>query len=200
MRFNAIQFNNETRKARINSLKNIAYNAAEARFNAAKIAALEQFEEHKVSKELSDENSSNISQTLAGKGNLFSFIGFDSGSTPIEDVLRALELLISMNDTPTIIERGTKIIFNYKVKIPSYRTLYDLTPLPWDSGNSWLRGIENGISGFTEYIYWKNFSTSSSSRSGRGLQSIDRLRDGAFKPTPYISKILNDLKLKFTTK
>lgn len=198
MKFNVIQFNNEMKKAKINSMRNIAFNAAQARFNRLKLVAIEEFESHPVTKELEDESSQNQSGTLNGKGNLFSFIGFSKGEKPTDVVFRALEALISMDKDPVIEEKGDRIFFKYKVKIPTLKTLYDYTPLPFEPGKSWVRGIENGISGFTEYIYWKTNLPNPPSRSGRGLQSDWALRAGSFSPVSYMSKIINEMRTKLS--
>ena len=47
---------------------------------------------HPISRELNDgPSASNISNTLDGKGNLYSFIGFDAGDQPVQDVVDAID-------------------------------------------------------------------------------------------------------------
>lgn len=138
--------------------------------------------EHPVSKEISDGiDSPNISNTLKGEGNLYTFIGFDNGDKPIEDLI-------------DVIEKNTKIkqvssrdgVFNFQVYSPSIDELTSYTPMPFEGGNSWLKGIEKGISGFSNYLYGLLFPTS---RSGRAIQSKNKIRRTSYKPTKYFSSL-----------
>ena len=61
--------------------------------------------------------------------------------------------------------------------------------MPWASGRSWAKGIEQGISGFGKYLR----KESSSGRSGGGVQADTGVRSGGFKNTTYLSGILNNL-------
>ena len=83
---------------------------------------------------------------------------------------------------------------NYKIDF-TVQELFDSTPLPWASGRSWLKGIETGLSGLGRYL---NIDAENS-RSGGGIQSQNKIRSGAFKKTPYISKILNNFIVKTET-
>lgn len=173
---------------------------------------IQQFIDHPVSEEIEDgPNAENISGTLDGKGNLFSFIGFPIGGKPIEEVVDLLESEIKLENK--IQGRDSKgrfkyggdyLLFDYKISIPSKEELAQKTPLPWEPTRSWLFGIEQGISGFTSYIYWKN-----AGRSTSGLQAKDgrnpdgtfngqgkpiQLRQGRFENIPYFSAILNTFK------
>jgi hypothetical protein len=136
--------------------------------------------DHPVSKELADgPEAENISNTLNGEGNLYSFIGFDAGDRPIENLI-------------DIVDRNTRVqpikskgdVFNFQVYTPSLDELKGYTPMPFEGGNSWLKGIEKGISGFSNYLYGLLFPTS---RSGRGIQSKNKIRRISYKPTKYFS-------------
>ena len=60
--------------------------------NRALRAMLLEFNSHPVTKEIeAGPRAQNISGTLGGAGNLFSFIGFDDGDNPIAPVRRILE-------------------------------------------------------------------------------------------------------------
>lgn len=197
--FNKIVFRNETRRARINSLKNIAPNAAQASFNSIKLEAVEMFESHLVTKELEGgETASNISNTLGGKGNLFSFIGFPKESKPVDIIREILELLIVMSRDPVIEEKFDSIVFKFPVRIPNLQTIYEFTPMPWENGKSWVQGIERGISGFSHYIYWK-ILPNPPSRSSTGVQTDNLLRSQEYKPTVYMSQIINNLRKRFAS-
>lgn len=140
--------------------------------------------EHPVSQELSaGPDGPNVSRTLNGEGNLYSFIGFENGSKPIEDLLY-------------LIEKNTKIkqidskgeTFKFEVYTPSLDELRSQTPMPFENGNSWLRGIEKGISGFSNYLYGLLFENS---RSGGGIQSENKIRRTAYKPVRYFTELYN---------
>lgn len=196
MPFNIITFRKQTEKAR-NSFKNIAYNAALTRFTAAKNESLKDFDDHPITKELrAGPDASNSSGTLGGKGNLFSFIGFYEGEDPTNIVREALEVYWNLERTPIIEDKGNRINFKFKVNSPSLTKLYSLTPLPWEEGRSWLRGIEKGISGLGNYIYWKTLPNPPS-RSGTGIQSQTILRNAIFRPRDYMTEILKTFESNF---
>jgi hypothetical protein len=62
------------------------------RFNKIKNELIQEFLNHPVTQEIkAGPNTTNISGTLNGKGNLFSFIGFYEGDDPIQDILNNSE-------------------------------------------------------------------------------------------------------------
>lgn len=146
------------------------------------------FENHPITQEIkSGPAASNSSGTLGGVGNLFSFIGFNSGSNPIQKVTEYIKRSIKIKKESISI-RNSKIKIDYKINYPNIQELSSITPMPWEGGNSWLLGIEKGISGFSNYMY-KIFNKS---RSGTGLQTDNKIRSGSFKPTKYMSSIINN--------
>ena len=58
-------------------------------FEEKKAQLIENFEKHPVTQEISNPNSSNISNTLGGYGNLYGFLGFeeDDPTSSVEEVL-----------------------------------------------------------------------------------------------------------------
>ena len=126
--------------------------------------------------------ASNISGTLNGYGNLFSFIGFPKGTDPIAPILSLL------NQTTYNISRAS-VAGQIKINItlPSKGQIFQVTPMPWASGISWAQRIETGMSGLGEYLNTK----SNTSRSGTGLQSGNKTRGGRFMNTRYISYFIN---------
>jgi hypothetical protein len=68
--------------------------------------------------------------------------------------------------------------------------------MPWESGNSWVIGVERGISGFSNYMYFTRGGGrfSGSSRSGKALQSKKAINAGTFSPTLYMTEILNNYR------
>lgn len=196
--FNIIAFRQQTKNAR-NSIKNIAVNAALAKFNGIKFASIKEFEDDKITKEIDNgPTSDNISNTLKGKGNLFSFIGFERDERPMSVVRQALQTIWQMDkDQVKIEDKGDILLFKYPVRTVNLEYLYDITPMPWGGRGSWLQGIEKGISGFTNYIYWKIYETNPPSRSGTGVQADHALRGGEFRPRVYITKILRNFVKRF---
>ena len=64
----------------------------EPMFLQIKERMIQEFLNHNVTKEINlGPNAENISGTLSGYGNLFSFIGFEKGDDPIKPILDILE-------------------------------------------------------------------------------------------------------------
>lgn len=155
------------------------------KFNTIKNQLIQEFLSHEVTKEIkAGPNASNTSGTLNGKGNLFSFIGFNEGDDPIQDILNILESIEVkfIKDIPS----GNQFIINF----PESNEIFAATPMPWASGRSWAKGIESGISGLGYYLLQK----SSKSRSGEALQTSVNLNGARFKNTKYISSLLAKYK------
>tara|TARA_Y100000310_G_scaffold339101_1_gene430728 strand:+ start:2129 stop:2710 length:582 start_codon:yes stop_codon:yes gene_type:complete len=157
------------------------------RFEQEKDILLQNFELHPVTQEiLGGSNAPNISNTLIGYGNLFSFIGFNEGDDPINPIR---SLLRKMNKISSIRKSSSnKAEFKIKVDIVDVDTFREVSPLPWEGGRSWVEGIERGISGFGYYLN----SNRNSSRSGKGIQIENKLRVMAFKNTKYMSEIIRN--------
>jgi hypothetical protein len=147
-----------------------------------------EFESHPVTQELDGgENASNISGTLGGYGNLFSFLGFNNGSNPTGPV----KLLIQKINLGNFIKnKGTT--FQFKVNIPSKEEFAVISRLPWEGGRSWLLDIERGISGLGAYLYGRF----ANSRSGGGIQSKYNYSNRRFRNVRYFSDMYN----KFLTR
>ena len=71
------------------------FNIVNPKIEESKQKLIQNFISHPVSSEISSgPNSSNISGTLGGYGNLFSFIGFNSGDDPVNKWVSFLKKLI----------------------------------------------------------------------------------------------------------
>jgi len=137
---------------------------------------------HPITQEIAGgPDASNTSNTLDGKGNLFSFIGFNKSEFPIEDLMNALEKSFSIK------KQERKDRNRYIINFATLDKIKNLTKMPWESGNSWVARIEKGISGFSNYMY-KKFETS---RSGSAIQSKNNVRGGSYKKTSYLTEIIN---------
>jgi len=156
--------------------------------NKLKDEMIKEFLNHPITKEiLAGPNASNISGTLGGYGNLFSFIGFESGEKPIDPILALLK------QTKYSVGRMNRGVATITVEIPSKEQIFAVTPLPWAQGLSWAERIEVGLSGLGMYMNKK----SDYSRSGTGVQSSAQQRGGSFRNTKYISSFLNTWEKKF---
>jgi hypothetical protein len=69
-------------------------------------------------------------------------------------------------------------------KIEDFRMV---ASMPWESGRSWVEGVETGISGFSYYM--ANLF-GQKSRSGTAVQSENKIRTGSHRPMPYITPII----------
>lgn len=159
-----------------------------AQFQKKKNRVISEFEQSPVTREImGGANASNVSMTLGGYGNLYSYIGFYEGESPlgaIHDYLKNFKFYGRITKKSS---RGTQVFMSFAVKWYSVRTLEALSPMPWESGNSWIRGIERGISGFSYYMHG-NFVNS---RSGKGRQSKNKVGLAPmFTPMRYLPTII----------
>ena len=140
-------------------------------------------ENHPVSEELNaGPEADNTSNTLNGEANLFAFIGFNETDTPIED-LKSLVREYTFLSNGKMKKKESSIVF--ELNTPSLEDLQTSTKMPFESGLSWLKGIESGISGFGYYL----FGIFNNSRSGRGIQSKNKVRKAYYKPVKYFSEL-----------
>ena len=150
---------------------------------------LKQFESHPVTQEISGGSSSgNISGTLGGYGNLFSYIGFDDSDDPIEIIRGILKNSIKVT---WLSPKGKQMVQDAIISLPSKAEIEAATPLPWASGRSWVKGVEQGISNFGKYLHTQSRNAG---RSGRGVQAQENVSGRGFKGVSYLSEILNDLQ------
>lgn len=148
---------------------------------------LEDIESHPVSREISEgPNSDNKSNTLGGYGNLFSFIGFNRGSDPVEDITTELRKPVKTKVKRVFWGRGK---FTVDTNLPSQKEVESKAQIPWANGLSWAEGIEKGISGLGQYFFKGRFSAVS--RSGTGVQGKSNT-GRSFRPTQYLTKIYKD--------
>ena len=146
---------------------------------------INEIQDHPVSKELdSGPDGENVSNTLNGKENLFAFIGFDSEDKPVDDLTALIKENTFLDKNSTFNKKSFQLKFN--VFTPSLDEIKSQTPLPFERGRSWVKGVEDGISGFGYYVYGLVFPTS---RSGRGIQSKNKVRAAAYKPVKYMTEL-----------
>lgn len=152
------------------------------KFNSCKQNLIQQFNSSRITQEIeAGSNSSNISLTLSGRGNLFSFIGFKAGEKPTEAIREAMN---GITLTKIMISKdGSSQSY---VLYPSVTEIFKITPLPWAQGRSWAEGIEKGISNFGQFLA----KGSDKSRSGGGIQSENFVSSAEFSPKPYITPMI----------
>lgn len=169
---------------RENSFKKEVENVIRKEFESIHKQFLTNFDSHPVTQEIKGGSSAtNISKTLGGVGNLFTYIGFASGSDPIK---KLRELL----NTYEIQYHRRKTYIYTKIEVPTKEEVFAVTPMPWATGRSWARGIERGISGLGQYLVKSN--NIRKSKSGHAIQIKGRVRGGRFSNRSYISSLLND--------
>lgn len=157
------------------------------RVQEASMEMLHEFDMHPITIELNaGPSASNISGTLGGYGNLFSFIGFEAGDDPIEPLRRVLQRKMAFK-VNKVNDKGKFAII---IDMPSKDEMYAVTPIPWLTGRSWIDGIERGLSGLGSYVYKK----SPNSRSGTGIQSSTPIRGGRLQNSKYLSEILRNFQ------
>ena len=162
-----------------------------AAFQKIKNRMIAEFLNHPVTREIKQGvGSENISGTLGGATNLFSFIGFNSGS---QDPTKAIENILQRTNFEFATAKVNSVEFS--IYIPDPKDVFDVTPMPWAPGRSWAKGIESGISGLGYYLKVER----DNSRSGIGIQSTRKVRKkGAkFQNTQYISALLKKYKKEF---
>lgn len=163
---------------------------AKEKFERAKGHLLYNLENHPISKEISAGQSISSSRFLNGPGNLFSFLGFNEGTNPIEDLIDLLDQIIVFTPSTKILDRKN---FSFsavsRTFIPVESDLQVLS-LPWEPGISWVFSIEKGVSNLGFYLFVK----SAASRSGKGIQADHPTRSTSFTPTPYLSPLLEKFK------
>lgn len=188
----------------VKKLESFAQEQVEKKFRKDKRQFISDFKRHKVTKEINaGPTAENRSNTLGGRGNLFSFIGFPINSDPIEEVLEFIHSVTKLEKKGKVEKggkKGTILRIGFTIDLPAI-TNFEQFKLPWEPGKSWVLGIEKGISGFGNYIFHQFFS-SAISRSTTGLQAkrngqLLKIRSGSFKTVPYITQIINDAEERF---
>jgi hypothetical protein len=178
-------------------LQKAAQDRAEQVFENAVEEMKKEFEEHKVTKEIDGGiESNNVSGTLRGGDrpeNLYSFIGFEAGSTPTDEIRRRLDS--QHEDGPKIEYAGklgqNSLIYKFRVKAPNKEAIHEATPMPWAEGMSWAQKIERGIPGFSRFL--ARFM-GDPSRSGGGIQVDRDIRSAKYSPPSegYLTTIFNN--------
>lgn len=195
-KFNYVQIHKAIAKSKIGEKR--VRTVWENRVEANKSLLLKEFDEHPVTREIKDgpePSVKNISGTLSGEGNLFSFLGFNLGDDPTGRVRDVLETQVR---TATGVKREPKtdrVRFRFSLRIPT-QEINAAAPMTWESGKSWVNAIEKGVSGFSHYL-WKKF-IGPASRSFYGIQTENNVRSGDFQKRDYLKEIFRNFVSRLT--
>ena len=170
---------------------------ANDKFKKVKQRLMKNFENHPGTQEISGGVSSpNISDSLGGYGNLFSFIGFQEGSSPIDEVKIFLENSIKLKIQRRNKSHRRTIEKKCSINVPSVKDFSSVARMPFEGGNSWIEMIERGMSNFSNYMNKKT----KASRSGAGIQIEGRIRMDSSKPTMYMTELLDRFRKELRSK
>lgn len=145
----------------------------EEKVSEAKDFLIREIESDPVSKEISAGPSAAPTSGVVKKGNLFSYIGFNSDRNPIREIIQFLEQ--NIKSKPSIKSQQTAKGVKYVKQIiyVDQQQIEDSPGAQYDGwkgdGNNWIRGIRLGISGFANYLFnlKKKYDNS---RSGPAVQ------------------------------
>lgn len=155
---------------------------------------LAEFDNHPVTKEIEAgprPDVENISGTLDGQGNLFSFLGFESGSNPTKQVRDVLERDVRLSTGVKREAKSDRARFRFSLRIP-IQEINAASKMTWESGKSWVNAVQQGVSGFSHYL-WRKF-IGAKSRSFYGIQAEHEVREAPDKSTGvrYINQIFDN--------
>lgn len=164
--------------------------AKERTFNATYVASKE-FDEHPVTREVDGGPfATNISGLLGGIENLYSFFGLTSN--PIS-ALKQMWKTVRFKGLNNVTFKGKKVIYSYKVSIPTPNQFEDEAILPWRETGSWLISVSRGgVSGLGYYLRQLG-----AGRSRGGIQLRKKIRNLKMKTTPYFVQIYNAFAANF---
>lgn len=187
-----LQMEVERQVGKVRAFRRAADANARVRVIQAKEQFMQAFDENPITQELESGAFAEGSEILpAGYGNLFSFIGFYSDDTPIDELRAFLNRNIRLHPNPLIREKT----YLYTVSIPDMEDVGSVTPMPFGTARSWVLSLEKGISGFNRYLFdlERDFAAS---RSGPAVQTDRKhiLRSGNLGAKPYLSKLFKDFK------
>jgi len=164
------------------------------KFESNKAILMEEFDNHDVTQDI-EFGSNNISIDGGQGGNLRGFIGFPEGSNPIQPVRSVLkEKLVLVRKNVETSSSGLR--FKFSIRIPK-EELRDAAPTPFESGISWLAGVETGrIAGLANFLSGR--FRNPPSRSSEGVQVKHVTRPGAtFKKIPYLNDLIDKFVARF---
>jgi len=121
-------------------------------------------------------------------GTLFGFMGFQSGSNPIDELTKTLKSNIKYS---VLKGRKKNELASVTISIPTKSAFSSLQRLPWTQ-ESWPFLVEKGISGLQFYINDGKFPDSS--RSGEGNQVNRVIRNADFAREDYLTPLFSEFR------
>ena len=162
--------------------------------NTHKERFLNKFQSHDITEEINA--GASATGSLQVNGNLFSFIGFESGSQPIQDLYEYLQNSIKLIDLPGVYNATTKTL-TYKFTKPEPDRIKTITDMAnytdkWSHGKSWISMVEHGIAGLNKYKYSDDPTVlGGDSRSGTGIQRRNVIHSSAnYVAKKYLTELL----------
>ncbi len=176
--------------------KKQAQTIAEQTFKDVKEKFLDAYSNHPITQEL--EAGPNSSSSVIPNGNLFSFIGFNAGDIPAQELYQFFYRNIRLNSKATFINiSGGKRRYVYKFSYPGLDAVKEATKINlasnWAPGRSWAISIERGFPGLDHYYYAAD-RIIRKSRSKHAIQIKGSLGYGTYKRVSYISQLLKILE------
>ena len=171
-----------TANAALAEAKKIALRVAKQEVFQANTELLETFLENEITAEIA--NGPNSPASILSKGNLFSFLGFEEGEEPIKELASFLAKSIKITATTT--NRRTLSV-NVVLSFPTVDDIEEFTELPWVN-KSWVRAIEDGISGLGSYLY--SDEGFEASRSESGIQASKAFSSQSFGAHKYLTEMV----------
>ena len=120
------------------AIKQQAHAIAQQKVRRAQKEMLQEFNSHPVTREVeAGSEANNLSGTLGGYGNLFTFIGFNRSSRPTAAIRKYLERDVNVFSQPRVIKTRNEATFLFRISSPKMEVLEELSPSPWE-GRSWI--------------------------------------------------------------
>lgn len=156
---------------------------------------LKRFLQDEITKEIAaGPMSENTSGTLGGKGNLFSFLGFQEGSDQISELA---EFLTNSIKIERISISKTNFSVRVSISVPTIEDIEGFTELPWIS-KSWVKAIEEGMSGLAQFLFSEEgFKTS---RSSTGIQAVKSVSGASMQSQNYLTDIIKVVSKQLISK
>ena len=154
--------------------------AAERFFSQLKKEVIDAVIADPISQELI--NHTTPSAILGTPGSLYGFLGIEKGVEPVAEIIKVIEQKMKYMVSKRLIRRSLKMT----VTLPTSEDFR--TPelvLKFEGGYSVLDAIEKGISGLGNFVR----SSSTSSRSGEGVQVKHAVRSTEFRKKNWLTKI-----------
>ncbi len=190
--------NTLNRALRKESYIDTAARNARSKFDAGVRDAIKVFEQHPVTKELSNEKGSS---KVFERGNVAAVLGIYEGDGFL--LLQQLRMFLESpltfvldTENPKFTNRKSKgVLYEFGVIVPSLKDFYNATPaesgvVEW-SLTSWTELLEKGVPRFGGMIYSKTkFGNSERSRSKQAIQRKGSGFESA-SPISYVTDIRN---------